>query len=388
MVRTYDVIVLGLGGIGSAVLRALAQRGIRVLGVDRFHPPHDRGSSHGTTRIIRQAYFEHPDYVPLARRAYRLWSELEAERSETLFHRVGVLQIGPSAGRVIRGVLRSAEQHGLAVDVMNVAEVERRYPLLRVPETGSEMVGVLERDAGYLLVEQGVATMLASAEAAGAERLAGIAVTDWRASRSGVAVETGEGTFEAATLVLAPGPWAPALLRDAAIPLRVLRKHLHWTKAPSSYRASRGFPGFLFELPEGVFYGFPSLDDAGVKVAEHSGGEPVDDPGAASREADRGDIERVARFVSQCLPGLTWNPTRHAVCFYTMTPDEHFVVGRLPTADQVFLAAGFSGHGYKFAPAIGELLADLVINHAAGGQDASDPILFLSPRRFAADRST
>lgn len=372
----YDAIVLGLGGVGSAALFHLAHCGHRVLGLDRFPGGHDRGSSHGETRVIRQAYFEHPDYVPLLRRSYELWHELEAVSGEPLFHQVGLLQVGPPDGMVVDGVLRAAALHDLPIETLSAAETERRFPGVSVP-AGS--VGVVERNAGYLLVERCVLAHLAAARSAGAQVRHDCDVQGWDAGDRGIIIHTATERFTADRLVIAAGAWSSDLLKGLAIPLRVLRKHLHWfAGTPPEYRQAAGFPTFLFEVPQGIFYGFPQINAAGLKVAEHSGGTLITDPLADPRQPDPEDDARVRQFLRTCLPGVGPDRTGHAVCFYTLSPDEHFLIDRHPTSDRVVFAAGLSGHGFKFASVLGEVLADLALT---GG--CSLPIDFLSLRRFA-----
>jgi sarcosine oxidase len=372
----YDVIILGCGGVGSAAAFHLAKRGGRVLGLDRFPGGHDRGSSHGETRVIRQAYFEHPDYVPLLLRAYELWRELQELSGKDLLHQVGLLQVGPPEGSVVRGVLESARRHSLVVDELTADEVQRRFPGFRVPD-GS--VGVFEPAAGYLMVERCVLAHLAAAAQRGAELRLDSAVRSWRSEGDGVVVETEVGeTFRAAKLVVTAGPWAPQLLADVSIQLSVRRKHLYWfPQADAGYHEDRGAPTFLYELPHGVFYGFPRIDDLGVKVAEHSGGTVVSDPLNDPRELDSADLARVEEFLASYLPGVRRPVGRRSVCFYTMSPDEHFIVDHSPRDANVLFAAGLSGHGFKFTSVLGEALADL----AMYGQTEL-PIRFLSLARF------
>src|SRR5262245_7660171 len=257
---SYDVIILGTGGVGSAAAYHLARRGARVLGIDRFHGGHDRGSSHGETRIIRQAYFEHPDYVPLLLRAYQLWRELEQECGLDLLHQVGLLQVGSPEGAVVRGVLQSAHQHGLSVESVSADEVHRRWPGFRV---ANGMTGVYEPAAGYLRVERCVLAHLAAAKVQGAEFRFGAAVKERRAAGNAIEVVTDAGeTYQAAKLIITAGPWAPSLLAGLPITLQPRRKHLYWFAADERvYHQNNGCPTFLYEVPEGVFYGFPQIDD-------------------------------------------------------------------------------------------------------------------------------
>jgi monomeric sarcosine oxidase len=372
---TYDVIILGTGGVGSAAAYTLAKRGAKVLGIDQFPGGHDRGSSHGETRVIRQAYFEHPDYVPLLLRAYELWRELEQEAGVDLLHQVGLLQVGPPNGFVVPGVLEAARLHGLLVESLTGGEVLRRFPGFRVPE-GS--VGVFEPAAGYLKVERCVLTHLAAAKQHGAEFRFGVTARAWHTDGKAARVVTDQGDFSAARLIITAGPWAPQLLADLGVPLQVRRKHLYWfpTNDPS-YHEARGCPTYLYELPHGVYYGFPQIDELGVKVAEHTGGTVIDDPANDPRLLDRADLARVESFLAQYLPSVGRPMQRRSVCFYTMSPDEHFLVDRHPQHPNVLIVAGLSGHGFKFTGVLGEALADLAMESST-----RLPIGFLSLARL------
>lgn len=376
---TYDAIVLGCGGVGSAALFHLARRGIRVLGLDRFVPPHPHGSSHGQTRVIRLAYFEHPDYVPLLRRAYTLWDELERLADRRLFERVGLVELGPPDGVVIPGVLQAAAQHRLDVERWTHDDCRRRLPGL-VPPEGSQIV--FESQAGYLRVEECVATHLGLARAAGAEFRAE-EVISWSAADGDVVVRTEQAEYRAARLVIGAGPWASSALAQAAPHvarrLVVRRKHLHWHPTRDRrLRGDEGFPTFFVERPDrSFFYGFPVLDERGLKVAEHSGGQVAADPLTDDRAVDTTDARRVTEFLANCFPTVEAPHGDHAVCYYTMTPDEHFVVDR--TGDgRVSYVAGLSGHGFKFVSVLGEILAQFALDGAS-----PLPLDFLRPaRRF------
>lgn len=369
----FDVIVIGTGGIGSAAAFHLARRGARVLGLDRFPGGHARGSSHGETRIIRKAYFEHADYVPLLERAYDLWAEAEAETAETLFRRVGLFEAGPPEGRMIRGIREAAALHGLPLEDIAPADLDGRFPF----KVGDDLVGVFEQDAGFLHVERSVLAHLRMATDAGATLVTGDPVTGWRAEGDGVVVDTESSRYTAGKLVITAGAWAAGLLADLAIPLTVRRKHLHWYACGDPrYDADTGCPCFFYETAAGFFYGFPEIAGTGVKVAEHSRGVDHVDPLTDDRAPDPGDRARVASFMRDHLPGVTEKPVRHDVCYYTMTPDEQFIVDRHPHHPNVAFAAGLSGHGYKFAPVLGEVLADLALDGAT-----RQPIGFLAVDR-------
>lgn len=370
----FDAIVLGAGGVGSAALYHLARRGVRAIGIDRFPPGHDRGSSHGATRIIRQAYFEHPDYVPLLRRAYELWAELAERCGQRLFQETGLLQVGPPRGEVVPGVIACAKQHQLEIEELTGREISARWPGFRVAE-GCR--GAFEKRAGYLAVEACVQAHLAEARAAGAELLTPCTALGWKTSGSGVVVATDQGEFSAGALIVTAGPWAGGLLNDLGLRLEVRRKPVFWFEAiETAYSAARGCPCFLFESPGAIFYGMPQIDEAGVKVAEHTGGAVVADPLQLKRDAEPAERRRVEEFLAECLPQVSRRQTRHSVCMYTMSADGQFVIDRHPNHERVLFAAGLSGHGFKFTAVLGEALAELA---SQGGTQL--PIGFLALNR-------
>lgn len=381
MDNRFESIVVGTGGFGSSCLYHLAARGVRVLGLDRFPPGHGQGSSHGGTRIIRQAYFEHPDYVPLLRRAYDQWRELEAWSGRELMKICGLFLAGPPEGEAVAGTRLAAKTHNLEIHNVSSADLtregERRFPGFRVPD-GFDVV--VEPAGGYLQVEDCVRTHIELACKAGAEHQSGATIVGWESDGRTVHVRTESDEYEAASLILTPGAWADHLLNDVAgMPtLHVLRKTMHWHQVRSSvYDVASGGQGFLFEMPYGTFYGFPSLDGSTLKLAEHSGGEALTDPLLVDRSLRTSDTKPIGRFLNEVMPDVDPQTGRHSVCMYTVTPDGHFIVDRHSEYDNVFFGAGFSGHGFKFTSVIGEALAALAID---GSTD--QPIDFLGLSRF------
>ena len=378
MKRTADVVVLGVGGFGSACLAQLARRGISVLGVDQFLPGHDRGSSHGETRIIRQAYYEHMDYVPLVLRAYDQWRELEAESGRSLMEICGLALAGPSAGEAIQGSRLAAKLHGAEIQDLSPRDAADRLSGFQIPE-GFEVV--FEPPGGFLHVEDSVRCQVDQAIRHGAQLAIGEAVESLSSNGDVVTVRTNRGTIEAGSLVITAGAWASSLLAgiDRVPDIQVLRKVLLWNPVRTqSYSIENGGCGFLFEMLHGTFYGFPSLDGKTLKLAEHSGGIPVANPHGLDRSLTDADVTPASEFIRQVMPDLDPQPARHAVCMYSMSPDGNFIVDRHPEFSNVVFGAGFSGHGFKFAPVIGEALADLALE---GTTDL--PIDFLSLNRFS-----
>ncbi len=371
---TYDAIVVGVGGAGSAALYHLARRGASVLGLDRFAPGHDRGSSHGETRVIRMAYQEAPDYVPLLARAHELWADLGRAYGRPLQFGTGLVEIGPERGRLLAHIQESARRHGIAVEKLAAAEAMRRYPGLHVPDT---MAAVVERFAGYLMVEECIRAHVELARRLGSEIRSGETVLGWQAEGGGVTVTTDADRYTARRLVLTPGAWAHDLLRGLGIPFDALRKTVLWYEAPDDlYAAAAGCPALVVETPTGAFYAVPKVDALGLKAAERTGGTPVGDPLAVDRAIHQRDRRPVERFLSEYLPRVTHRLLHHIVCVYPMSPDGHLVVDRYPGHPQVAFAAGLSGHGFKFTSVLGEILAQLVLDGAT-----PHPVGFLSVTR-------
>ena len=374
----FDVVVLGVGGFGSACLAQLTRRGVSVLGLDAFLPGHDRGSSHGDTRIIRQAYFEHPNYVPLLRRAYELWRELEFDSRRALMNLCGLMLAGRPVDEAVSGSRLAAKIHGVEIQNVSRNEAAERWPGFQLPD---DFEVVHEPTAGFLFVEDCVRSLVDCAVRAGAQVRIGQRVLGWTSNGRIVTVRTDKGTIEAASLVVTAGAWASQLLQDVpGLPeLQVLRKVLMWNRVRNQdYSIDHGGCGFLFNMPEGTFYGFPSLDGATLKIAEHTGGQVVADPLQVERRLLPGDVAPVSEFVRAVMPSLDPKPVRHAICMYTMSPDSHFIVDHHPEFSNVVFGAGFSGHGFKFTPVIGEALADLALDGAT-----TLPIEFLGLSRFA-----
>ncbi|NYJ03951.1 N-methyl-L-tryptophan oxidase [Petropleomorpha daqingensis] len=377
---TFDVIVVGLGGMGSAAAAHLAGRGQRVLGFERFGPAHALGSSHGGSRIIRQAYFEDPDYVPLLQRAYELWERAERDRGADLLTVTGGLYIGQPHHRTVGGSLATAQEHDLPHELLDAAEVRRRFPTLQ-PEDGE--VALFEAVAGYVRPEASVSAHLELAARAGAELHFEEAVTAWEADGDGVRVTTATGTFRAERLVICPGAWAPQLLEDLGVPFTVERQVMYWFQPEGGAERYERHPIWIHQADDGLqLYGFPAIDgpDGGVKTAFFRHGS-VTTPETIDRVVHPDEVEFMAKRLGAFAPGMPGRFLRGAACMYTTTPDEHFVVAVHPEHPNVTVACGFSGHGFKFVPVIGEILADL----STTGTTAH-PIDLFDPRRGALSR--
>jgi len=352
----FDAVIVGLGAMGSAACCELARRGMSVLGFDRFTSPHAHGSSHGDTRIIREAYYEHPLYVPLIQRAYEAWRELEQRVDRSLLRVTGGLMIGPRDGELVSGARRSAELHRLPHEEMDAAEVSRRFPALR-PD--AHMVGLYEPRAGILYPELCITSFLELAAAHGGRLRYEEPVLDWRADGAGVSVRTAQARYEASTLVLSVGAWLPSLLRPRRVPLTIERQVLHWF-AP---RVARHLdphccPIFMFEYqPRRFCYGFP-LHHGAVKAALHHDGRPTDPDEV--EDVEPGEVEHIRRLLERYLPDAGGRCLRSATCIYTNTPDRHFLLDVHPDHANVLLVSPCSGHGFKFASVIGEIVADLI----------------------------
>jgi sarcosine oxidase len=375
---SYDVIVVGVGAMGAATCDHLARRGVRVLGLEQFGLVHAMGSSLGHTRMIRLAYYEHPDYVPLLRRAYALWDELESRGGEKLLYRTGGVYMGPPDGEVVAGALLAARQHGLAHEPLTHADLAKRHPLFTLPD---HFTGVWEPEAGFLLCEKAIGVCARLAMEAGATIHGHERVRDVDLSPDGVAVTTDAGTYSADRVVFCGGAWSGKLLANLGAPLVVTRQPLVWLwpRTPEPFALGRFSVWGIEQLDGSLAYGFPMLGDVpGLKIARHGRG-PVTDADTVSREPTDADRAEVLQIAQNYLPAGAGPVLSTRICMYTNSPDGHFIVDRHPASDRAYVACGFSGHGFKFASVIGEVMADL----ATTGTTPL-PVGFLGLHRFAA----
>ena len=369
----YDVIVIGAGGMGSAAAYHVAARGASVLGLEQFEVPHTRGSSHGLTRIIRLAYWEHHSYVPLLRRAYALWRELERDAGEQLLIVGGSIDAGLADSRPITGALEACERFGLTHDLLDAAQLSTRFPAYHMP---GDVVAVFQPDGGFLLAERAVVAHLTAARARGAVVHTRERVTQWTTVRGSIEVRTSVSTYHARRLIVTAGPWAGTMLPQLSPVLSPERQVVIWTEPrKSEWFTVERFPVFYIHVEEGAFYGFPEYGRPGFKIGKYHHRREAADPDVPSREPDEED-ERVLRAaVSRYFPDADGPRLAAETCLFTNTPDEHFLIGR---QDGVSYAAGFSGHGFKFCSVVGEILADLALD----GATKHDISLF-DPGRFA-----
>ncbi len=373
----YDVVVVGLGGMGSAILADCARRGAAVLGLEQFERGHDLGSSSGKSRMIRKAYFEDPAYVPLLLRAYDLWRELERATGQELLRITGLLMVGDESAEVITGAQRAAREHQLPLETLSAGQLRSRYPMLHVQ---NHEVGAFENDGGVLDPEKAVQAQLQAASAAGAEMRFGLAMENWEAGDDGFIVRLADGTTVASrALVLSLGPWFKAALEELGVPLRVQRNVQTWFAPKTDVYAAGRFPPFLLDragLPAPL-YGFPDFGD-GVKAAFHSHGDFTEADRLIRDVDQRRDIEPIVRAMEEWMPGAAATFRAAKPCPYSLTPDGHFVVDRHPQHPRLVLCGGFSGHGFKFTPVIGEICADLALEN-----ESRHETNFFSLRRFA-----
>lgn len=368
-VKTYDVVVVGVGAMGSASLHHLARRGLNVLGLEQFDIPNDQGSSHGVNRIFRLAYYEDPGYVPLMRRALDLWSELESVAGEKLVHVTGSIDAGPADGEVFSGSLESCRIHRLDHEVLDGVALAARFPGYRLPD---DTMCLFQPDGGFLLSERCIVAHVLAALAHGAQVNARETVREWQVTaEGGIRVETDRGTYETTRLVLTAGAWASGLapgLADLAVPERQV---LGWFQPlrPELFAPDR-FPVFNLAVDEGRYYGFPVFGIPGFKIGRYHHREEATNPDGMNRFVDQRDEQVLRAAISRYFPEADGPTMSLKTCLFTNSPDEHFIVDCLPDHPEVILAAGFSGHGFKFASVIGEVLADLA-QHGQTGHDIS-----------------
>ncbi len=348
----YDLIVIGSGSVGSAAGYYASQAGLKVLMIDSAMPPHQSGSHHGDTRIIRHAYGEGEKYVPLVLRAQALWDQLSAQTGEKLFQASGVLNLGPDDSTFLKNTQLSAQQYNLPVDILNAAQVREKWPVFTVPDN---YIGVFEPQSGYLRSELAIKTLIKAVTEAGCGILFNCPVTAIEPLDNGVDVVTIDGTYSARKVVVTTGTWVKELLPQ--LPITAIRKVFSWHHADGRYSEGNHFPAFTVETPDNIhYYGFPSQNDE-LKLGKHNGGQPIES--AAQRKpfgAYAEDGTEVFGFLRHFLPGV--GVCLHgAACSYDMSPDEDFIIDTLPDNPHIMVVTGLSGHGFKFATALGEVAA-------------------------------
>jgi len=357
----FDVGILGLGAMGSASLHALAQRGARVIGFDQYAPPHASGSTHGHTRIIREAYYEHPLYVPLVRRAYERWADLEREAGTTLWMQTGGVMVGPEGGPLVQGALASVQTHRIPHEILDARTLSDRFPAYHARP---DWVAVFERRAGMLFPERCVEALLAGARRHGAELRLNEAVRRWSYDTRGLTLETMTGKYSVDRLVVAAGPWLPNLIDSLGVqlPLEIERQLSHWFRPAANddrFVPSR-CPIALWEPRDGeVFATFPD-EGHGVKCGAHHAGA-MTSPDSVDRTVSDAENESARRLLEEVMPGAGGRLRESRVCLYTNTPDRHFIIDWLE-GSRVLVVSPCSGHGFKFASSIGESVSQLILD--------------------------
>lgn len=375
----YDAIVVGVGAMGSAACYHLARRGLRTLGLERFDIPHMMGSSHGITRIIRLAYYEHPSYVPLLLRAFELWDELAAESGRHLLIVTGTIDASGADEVVFAESLASCQHWQLPHEVLTAAELTARYPGYQLPDSH---MALFQPRGGFLTPERCISAHVEGALAAGAEIRARERVLGWEPIGDGVRVTTERGEYEAGRLVLSAGAWMGSLVPAFTALAKPERQVLGWFAPfqPALFAPQR-FPVFNLMVPEGRYYGFPIYDVPGFKIGLYHHRQEIVDPDAYDREAGAADEAPLRDAVARYFPAANGSTLALRSCMFTNTPDEHFILDALPEYPQVIVASPCSGHGFKFASVIGEILADLVQRG-----ETRHEIGWLRLNRFAAEQ--
>ncbi len=380
----YDVIVLGVGSMGSSTCYHLAKQGVKVLGLEQFDIPHEFGSHAGQTRLIRKAYFEHPDYVPLLERAYQNWKKLEDITGTHLYFKTGLLYFGKPGHELMKGIHTSADKYNIELDILSGKHMDQKYPQLNIPDDYEKL---LEPDAGFLTPEKAVLLYSEQALKHGAVIKTNVKVLNWSKTPEGIKVETSAGDYFSKKIIITAGPWAGKMIPGLAPTLQVTRQIVAWVipKNPSLFEFDK-FPCWMIidDAKPGIFYGFPVLPadkfdgPIGFKLAHHYPGV-VTDPDNVNREPTADEEANLVEMLNRFFPDGYKNTLVMKTCLYTNTPDENFILDFLPDYEKdVIVAAGFSGHGFKFASVVGEIMSDLAIKG-----HSSLPIEFLNAKRFA-----
>lgn len=356
-----NIIVIGGGVMGTSAALALARRGCKVTLLEQFDVGHDRGSSHGQSRILRYAYFEHPEYARMVQKVAPMWRAIEVDTGQSLMHRCGGLDIGPRDGELVTGSLRACRELGLEHEFLNGDDIGKRWPFANM----TELAGVYQPDACILRADQCVAALEELAIRDGVVVRPNTKVTSIEQQADHVVVETNDSQLHADHVIVTAGAWMRRLLEELDLPLTVVRKAVLYFNVTNldAFDISR-FPIYIVETGDAYYYGFGKMDQNGVKIGDHLGGEVVD-PDHVERAMRAEDESHLRKFTRKYLPGADGDVVGFETCLYTKTPDEDFIIDKHPDLDRITIAGGFSGHGFKFGPLIGEILANLAVNGKA-----------------------
>lgn len=356
--KKYDVIVVGVGGMGSSTTYHLARRGLSVLGLEQYNIPHNLGSSHGITRIIRLCYYEHPSYVPLLIRAFELWKDLENTAGEKIFYNTGSLDTGAAGDLTFEGSLSSCRLHNLEHEVLNSRQVQERYPAYHYPEN---LYSVYQKNGGFILPERSIVSHVVASQSLGAEIRARETVLEWEALANGVRVRTQEAVYEAEQIVFTSGAWLPKLIPEMRAYTKVERQVLGWFQPLQNHLFTpEKFPVFNIQVPEGRYYGLPVYGVPGFKLGRYHHLDESIDAEQLNQECSHEDQEILRQFIRKYLPHANGPTMALAPCMFTNTGDEHFIIDRHPQYERALIVSPCSGHGFKFCSVVGEIAADLV----------------------------
>lgn len=377
MSAEFDVAVIGLGAMGSAAASFAAARGARVLGIEAHFPAHALSSSHGDSRLIRLGYFEDPSYVPLLRRAYENWRSLEARLRADILTVTGVLQIGRPDSKIVSGTKASCDLHGLPHEILDKAEMARRYPAFAL-EDGE--IGLLDPQGGYVRPEATIMGYLKLAAEDGAELHFGERVTAIEPDEDGVDIQTATGRYRARKVIVATGAWIAELVSELAPHAVPIRQVVAWYQPEDGFAAQPGrMPCFLRDEGEnGSYFGFPAIGIDGVKIGRHAHFREPIDPTTANPPVNEADTALLDGFARKRLPKVASARMRATTCRYTMLPSEDFLIDFSPAHRNVVVSSTCSGHGFKFTSVIGEILSDLALD----GGSALPTSLFTFERHF------
>lgn len=375
----WDVIVIGVGGMGSATAYHLAARRRKVLALERYNIPHELGASHGVNRIIRLAYAEDSRYVPMLQRAYGLWRHLGREVGERLLFITGGIDAGAEDSWIVRGSVKSCEENGLRHEKLTAAGLRRRFPGFRLPKA---MVAVYQPQGGFVLSERSIVAHVSAALNLGAEIHACEQVLDWTIQKGKVTVRTDRGSYQAGRLVITAGPWAADVVKRLRGVVRPERQVLLWVqpKRPELFRLG-AFPVFYMQDVEGKYYGFPAYGIPGFKIGKYHHLKQEVDPDHMDRECHPRDEQLLREAIRRYFPDADGPTLAMKTCLFSNTQDGHFILDLHPEFPQVSIAAGFSGHGFKFCPVVGEIMAELALGARLSNQRDSHQASCGAPQR-------